>query len=1050
MTNQFRQRLLATTLLVGAGVLAAPAMAQTVPPTDGSPTSTANPTGPVEAQPTPSINSTGKPVQESGDIVVTGTRLPSANITSVAPVTTVTSQDIKLQGITKVEDLLNSLPQVFAGQASTLSNGADGTATVDLRGLGPQRTLVLVNGRRLVPGDPNPTSTSAADLNVIPSSIVKRVEVLTGGASATYGADAVAGVVNFIMDTNFTGIKFDGQYSLYQHDNRNTVTPALLDARTAAGFSGYGYPKSSVADGATFDGTVSIGSGFNDNRGHAVVYFGYRKARPITQNRRDYSACTIQNRNATALQCGGSSISANGNALIYTTGSPSSSTFFTLGAGTLTQPRTRYNFAPTNYYQRNDERYTAGLFANYEVNSAIKPYLEFMFMDDRTTAQIAPSGDFFNTNTINCDNPLLSSSQKGLICNPVNLVTGFIGTTPLVQGTNPNPAAPPIVRIDPITGRPYNIAAFTLGRRNVEGGPRMDDLGHTSFRGVLGTRGDLSKAFSYDAYYQYGRTQYNESYSNEFSTRRLVNALDVVSNPNGGAPVCRTVLTGADPNCVPYDIFTGAPLSSAALNYVSAQGFKRGRTTEQVANASVTGKLGEYGLKSPYADEGIGVNFGAEYRREGLELQTDNEFSTGDLTGQGAPTLPINGSYRVIEGFAETSIPLVRNSFFNDLTFNGGYRYSKYTISNGRKFKTDTYKLGLEFAPIRDIRFRGGYNRAVRVPNIQELFAAQFVGLDGITDPCSNRVLTAADAGCLLQGLSIGQKVTANPAAQYNGLLGGNPNLNPETATTKTVGVVLQPRFIPRLALTVDYFDIKVKDAIQGFGADAILSACSGATPNPLACSLIKRNPVTGSLFLGADGYVTDLKRNIGSVHTRGIEVNGSYSYNLRGLGSLSASLIGTYLNKLETDNGLTEKYDCVGYYGATCGTPAPKWRHKARLTLQMPVGIGISAQWRYFGPVNVDYKNPSATTAGTFFDFGSHLKSQSYFDLATTFTVGSQYNLRIGVNNIFDKQPPLITSGDASGNHSACPAATCNGNTFPAVYDALGRYLYAGITLNF
>ena len=1051
MTQNFRQRLLATTLLVSAGLVAAPATAQTAPTTpnsEGTASNTTNPTGPVEAQPTPTTNANGKPVEQAADIVVTGTRIPSANLTSVAPVTTVTSQDIKLQGITKVEDLLNSLPQVFAGQASTLSNGASGTATVDLRGLGPQRTLVLVNGRRLVPGDPG---SSAADLNFVPSSLVKRVEILTGGASATYGADAVAGVVNFIMDTNFTGIRFDGQYSLFQHNNRNKITPPILDARTNAGFSGYGYPKHSVADGGTFDGTVSLGTGFNDNRGHAVVYFGYRKALPVTQDRRDYSACTIQNRNATTLQCGGSSTSANGNALIFTADSPSSSAFFTLGAGTLSKPRTRYNFAPTNYFQRSDERYTAGLFANYEISPAIKPYLEFMFMDDRTVAQIAPSGDFFNTNTINCDNPLLGAQQRGLVCAPANLVTGFIGTTPLVGGTNPNPEAPPIVRIDPITGRPYNLGFFTLGRRNVEGGPRRDDLQHTSFRGVLGTRGDLSRAFSYDAYYQYGRTNYQESYSNEFSQRRLVNALDVVANPAGGAPVCRSVLTNADPNCVPYDVFSGRPISAAALNYLSATGFKRGQTTEQVASASLTGKLGEYGFKSPYADEGIGFNVGAEYRREGLDLQTDNEFSTGDLTGQGAPTLPINGSYHVVEGFAETSIPLVRNNFIDDLTFTGGYRYSKYTISNGRKFTTNTYKLGLEFAPIKDVRFRGGYNRAVRVPNIQELFAAQYVGIDASSDPCAGTAITnsAADAGCRAQGLRVGQTVTENPAAQYNGLIGGNPFLNPETATTKTLGVVLQPRFIPRFALTVDYFDIKVKNAIQGFGADAILTACNGASPNLLACGLINRNPVTGSLFLGSDGFVTDLKRNIGSVRTRGIEVNSSYNHSLGGLGSISASLVGTYLDKLTTDNGLTEKYDCVGYYGVTCGTPAPKWRHKARLTLQTPMGLGISAQWRYFGKVDVDYKNPSSTTKGTFLDFGSSIKSQSYFDVATTFNVGRHYNLRLGVNNILDREPPLVTSG-RGGTSSACPGAVCNGNTFPAVYDALGRYLYAGITLDF
>ena len=292
MKLDFRQRLLATTLLVGAGLLAQPAFAQDTPVDPAA----APPTGPVEAQPTPTTAADGAPVQDTKDIVVTGTRIPSANLNSVSPVTTVTSQDIKLQGTTKIEDLLNSLPSVYAAQASTLSNGSDGTATVDLRGLGAKRTLVLVNGRRLVPGDV--TSAGPADINIIPSAIVKRIEVLTGGASSTYGADAVSGVVNFILDTQFEGIRFDGQYSVYQHTNRNQKLGVpngasvydILNARIAQGLNGYSYPTGSVVDGGTFDGTVSIGAGFDDHRGHATVYAGYRKVNPVLQSRRDFSA----------------------------------------------------------------------------------------------------------------------------------------------------------------------------------------------------------------------------------------------------------------------------------------------------------------------------------------------------------------------------------------------------------------------------------------------------------------------------------------------------------------------------------------------------------------------------------------------------------------------------------------------------------------------------------------------------------------------------------------------------------------------------------------
>ena len=323
--------------------------------------------------------------ESGGDIIVTGSRIPQPNLEGISPVTTVNAQDIKLSGTVKAEDLLNSLPQVFAAQSSTLSNGATGTATVDLRGLGTSRTLVLINGRRLMTGDPNSTS-SAADLNFIPTQLVKRVDVLTGGASATYGADAVAGVVNFVMDTDFEGFRIDANYGFYQHNNRNKITPPLLNARAAAGFSGYGYPTGSVADGGTFDGSVSFGGKFGDDRGHFMAYAGYRKAKPVLQSNRDYSACTVQVNDRVAggftpnspLQCGGSATSATGTVFDFSdqASTPSSSTVGALGPGTLTRGTlNRYNFAPTNYFQRPDERYTAGAFVDDENTEEEKPYI---------------------------------------------------------------------------------------------------------------------------------------------------------------------------------------------------------------------------------------------------------------------------------------------------------------------------------------------------------------------------------------------------------------------------------------------------------------------------------------------------------------------------------------------------------------------------------------------------------------------------------------------------------------------------------------------------
>lgn len=1008
-------------------------------------------------------------------IIVTGSRIPQPNLESVAPVTVVSSQELKLQGTTKVEDILNSLPSVFASQASTLSNGADGTASVDLRGLGTSRTLSLVNGRRLLPGDPSPTSGSAADINIIPAALVKNVQVLTGGASTTYGADAVAGVVNFILDTDFEGIKLDGQYSLFQHGNRNKLLPPLLDARAGAGLAGYGYPGGSVADGGTVDVTLSMGTKFGaDDRGHVMAYAGYRKARPVLQSNRDYSACVLQNSGAGVPRCGGSATSDSGNAIVFDDprGTGVTSTIYSFGpGGAFNNSTTLYNFAPTNYFQRPDRRYTAGVFANYEINDAIQPYMEFMFMDDRTVAQIAPSGDFGNTLTVNCDNPLMSAAQQAVVCDGENLINGFLGTFPLAVGAgyNPNPGNAPLTFFDAL-GNTYNQAFFQLLRRNVEGGPRRADLQHTNYRTVIGSKGKLGEAWSYDAYYQYGRTNYSQVYSNEFSVARLNRALNVVTDTRPGSatlgqPICRSVLDGSDPTCVPYNVFGGAGgASPASVAYLSATGFQKGYTSEQVASASMTGLLGNYGFKTPWADDGVSINFGVEYRKEKLNLQTDNAFQTGDLTGQGGATLPISGGFDVKEIYAETNVPIVKDNFIYDLSLDAAYRKSWYKTTAGGKYDTDTYKLGVNFAPIRDVRLRGTYNRAVRAPNIQELFATPTVGLNGSDDPCADVTVTATDYGCIAQGLAIGQSTPGNPAGQYNGLIGGNVNLQPEKATTKTFGIILQPSFAPKLAITVDYFDIKVANAIRSFGQDATLQDCTDnatATFTPESCALINRD-VSGSIWLTPGGYVTDLPNNVGKLHTSGIEANVGYTQPVGSLGNLQFSLIGTYLDKYKVDNGLTAPYDCAGLYGPTCsvggttdaGAPLPKWRHKLRTTLQTPIGVTVSLQWRYVGKVKAETVSNYTTLAAdpdAQFDPGLRIGSQSYFDLASTFTIGDNYIFRLGVNNILDKQPPLVTSGNGNvGGSNLCPTGPCNGNTYPATYDALGRYIYAGITLQF
>ena len=450
-----------------------------------------------------------EPKPETPAIVITGSRIPRTNLTAVSPVTMVTQQEIELQGATNTEELLNALPQITPSEGAFLTNGATGTASIQLRELGEPRTLVLLNGHRLGPGSPD---FPFPDVNNIPPSLIQRIDVLTGGASSVYGSDAVAGVVNIILDTHFNGVRLDAQASVFEHDNRNGS--GLVDAIQARGF---GFPRGQVADGARQDVNISFGRGFLGGRGHLALYVGYRKLRSVTQDRRDYSACAADLDDDTGeLICGGSPASFPANFQTQL------GDIFQVGPDRTFEPGfSLFNFAPTNYFQRPDRRYTAGAFADLEISQSVHPYLEAMFMDDRSVAQIAPSGDFGNTTTINCDNPLLSPQQRSLVCVAGNFVGETIDENGDVTGS-------PTKFIDPITGAPYLIANLEIDRRNVEGGGRQEDLRHKNGRLLAGLKGDVGRGVTYDTSYIYGRATLHAAHLNDFSKTRLARALDVL------------------------------------------------------------------------------------------------------------------------------------------------------------------------------------------------------------------------------------------------------------------------------------------------------------------------------------------------------------------------------------------------------------------------------------------------------------------------------------------------------------------------------------------
>jgi len=489
-------------------------------------------------------------------------------------------------------------------------------------------------------------------------------------------------------------------------------------------------------------------------------------------------------------------------------------------------------------------------------------------------------------------------------------------------------------------------------------------------------------------------------------------------------------------------------VTAGALSYLQTPLVSRGNVNESIADANFTLDGGEYGIQTPWSDRGMGLNFGGEYRKELLHYTTDIEFQTGDLAGQGTSLKPVDGHFDVREAFAELQIPIVSHSFFEELSLGAGYRYSDYKVA-GHHFNTDTYKLSVEFAPIHDVRARASYNRAVRAPNVVELFAPQAVALGGTTDPCAGAVPAATLAQCQLTGVTAAQygSIQPNPANQYNALFGGNPDLAPETADTYTVGVVLQPRFAPGFAVTVDWFKINVRDLISpGIGFQTIMAQCLNAGQ---LCDKIHRIPGNGSLWLSPAGFIENTTLNVGALKTSGIDLNASYAHRVGGLGSINASLVGTYVRKLifEPLPDGVGGFDCRGFFGATCTTPTPKWRHKFRLGFTMPNGLGISGQWRYFSSVRNDTlsDDPDLNGTGTPHSNPGNAKyrAKSFFDLALTARLADRYNFRLGANNILDTEPPV-------SGQEVTPLPFGTGNTFPQVYDALGRFVFVGLSADF
>jgi outer membrane receptor protein involved in Fe transport len=892
-----------------------------------------------------------------------------------------------MTGSASVENYLRDLPQVVPAIGSQTNNGSPGVATIDLRNLKSQRTLVLVDGKRFVPYD----REGVVDVNMIPTALIKRVDVVTGGASAVYGSDAIAGVVNFILDDRFEGIQADAQYGLTQR-----------------------------GDGREFDASVTAGQSFSEGRGNIVLNAGYTKNQSVTQAQRRFSEFAL----------GQSDLSPSGS-LTDTPGNISD-TFPTICSqaeiddgncyaqfrpnGDLGPVEGSFNFNPFNLFQTPLRRYQFHALARYEFSDSVEFFGRASYVNSKVSAIIAPSGTFFFPFTVNLDNPFLSDQARGVL--------------------------------GPLDADGDGDVDVAFGRRTTELGTRDSIYTNKAMQFVGGFRGDLGSNLRYEAFAQYGQVKRRQQYRNDIDFARTQQGLLVTSV--GGVPTCIDPSNG----CVPVNLFGAGNLTEAAGDFIGLDLEANDKTTQFVTGASISGDI----ITLPWATQAAGFAFGGEYRREKSISRPDANLIAGNAPGFGAQS-PVDAKYNVKEVFGEILVPVLSDMpFAHALSFEGGVRYSKYksgvinlvdggTFSNS--FTNWTYKAGGEWAPVEGFRIRGLYQRGVRAPNLDEIGQPRTSGTGDLgTDPCAgaNPVGNAALSQlCLDTGVPAGRIGTVNGpiAGQINNFLGGNPDLDPEKSDTYSIGVVVQPRQLPGFNASVDYYTIKVKNAISQFTEQTIVDACYNdeQDPNGFFCQLINRNPLNGSLNGGIETGVDASYANAASLKRTGIDFAAAYHFEI---GAASRIQLGINANRaikvVDKPAAALPSFECVGLVGETCLRPQPKWTFVQNT--QFDSGpLSLLLRWRYIGKLAKDQISLAGADPA---DYAvPFIGARSYFDLTGAFRIGEAFALRGGINNLFDKKPPIV-GNDYGGTTEN------SGNTFPATYDPLGRSFFVGATVNF
>ncbi|QXT36075.1 TonB-dependent receptor [Sphingomonas sanguinis] len=962
----------------------------------------------------------------SNDVVVTGSRIVNPNLASAAPIQAISAQEIKLSGAVNVEDVLNRLPQIvpYAPQADDEGNG---TAKVRLRNIGGSggAALVLVDGQRL-------GGQVATDVNSIPPALIQRIDVLTGGAAAVYGPDALTGVVNFVLKKNFKGLQVDANYGFFNHLNRRNVVTDTAQSR------GFAVPLGMTNDGGRATINVTAGTSLLDDRLSLSGYASYRHTDNLPYTSRSTQAChLIQAGIDQPLNCDSTLYSVNGviqrlsDGALFTNARDGSRNFSPY-RNTQDATTDRQNRMDSSYQMlRGNERYNAGGFLSFKMTDWAELYGSYMYTKNTSQGTYSPAtAPIFATDNgyqLNCNNPLMSAQQAQILC---GAAAGTSATVPIDFG--------------------YRFAKLAT---------QTIDYQQFYHRATLGVRGDFGGAWHYDVGGVWAKALIKSSINRNWdpSLDNIAKALNVV-NVNG-VPTCVSKVNGTDPNCVPLDIFQGGNSDLASYNYIfqyAPNGPTRNVSYFLDGQANISGDLGHYGIRSPLAADGVQVSFGAEIRHD-----IANNFTSADynsiIQNTPNPSSSARGTQTAKELAAEIQVPLVQDKpWTNLLGVSGGYRASNYDTSSRTFFST--WKLEGTWAPVRDIRFRVARNFASRAPNVFE--ATQNINFGrniNFRDPCGPGENGAAPLASLQAcQLQPGFQASTYGSAYLNCPQEGciyrfgavDPKLGPQTANTLTYGLVLTPRFLPRFSFSVDHYEIRYTNQIVGLDQDSIVGNCIGYATDPtelnrISCQQFVRNGdgrLFGNINSPNSGFVSSLVLNVpNQTGTTGYDFQAHYDLPVAS-GTFATDFNGGIVNSAAS---VSNQSGNVGYFGDGVGNPIPKWRHNLRGTFTGAEGVfQVSLNWRYI----------SGTTSGTLRDptkvqkTFAHIPAYSYFDLAANVNIAKRMTLGVTINNLLDKDPPIIPARGGYGQYSI------NGwqNSPVNFYDIYGRYIQFSVTTNF